>query len=242
MSPIESNLQQARQSIDAAIAGCLNTRQQQVSLVAVSKTQPAEAVRTAFAAGQRAFGENYAQEGVAKIVALADLKSEDIEWHFIGPLQSNKAGVVAQHFDWVQSVDRMKIAEALSARRTGAPLNVLVEVNVGNEATKSGVRPGEGLDFARAVAALPNLRLRGFMSIIANLDSAPEESAQRAQFRALRQLFDAGRNMGLALDTLSMGMSGDFRVAIEEGATMVRLGTAIFGARAPKPPPLERAA
>ena len=239
MSPIESNLQQARQSIDAAIAGCAGAVAREVSLVAVSKSQPADAVRTAFDAGQRAFGENYAQEGVAKIEALADLKSRDMEWHFIGPLQSNKAGVVAQHFNWVQSVDRMKIAEALSARREGAPLNVLVEVNVSGEATKGGVPPADALTFARAVAVLANLRVRGLMSIVENIS---DEATQRAQFRALRRLYDQGRSEGLAFDTLSMGMSGDFRIAIEEGATMVRLGTAIFGARAPKASPLERVA
>lgn len=239
MSPIESNLQQARQSIDAAIAGCCAAATRTVSLVAVSKTQSPDAVRAAFDAGQRAFGENYAQEGVAKIAALANLKSQCIEWHFIGPLQSNKASLVAKHFDWVQSVDRMKIAEALSARREGVPLNVLIEVNAGGESTKSGVLTANALTFARAVAALPHLRVRGLMAIVEN---APDEATRRVQFRALRQLFDQANREGLAFDTLSMGMSGDFRIAIEEGTTMVRLGTAIFGARAPKLARLERAA
>ncbi len=232
-------MQQARHAIDAALAGCVGGNAREVLLVAVSKTHPADAVRAAFDAGQRAFGENYAQEGVAKITALADLGAAGLEWHFIGPLQSNKAGLVARHFDWVQSVDRMKIAQALSARRTGAPLNVLIEVNVSGEASKSGVVPAEALGLARAASALPNLRVRGLMTLIEN---APDEATQRAQFRALRQLFDLGLAGGLAFDTLSMGMSGDFRVAIEEGATMVRLGTAVFGKRAPQPSGLERAA
>ncbi|MBL8513547.1 MAG: YggS family pyridoxal phosphate-dependent enzyme [Betaproteobacteria bacterium] len=239
MSPIESNLQQARRSIDAAIAGCAKTRQQEVSLVAVSKTHSADAVRAAFAAGQRAFGENYAQEGVAKIAVLSGLKPHGIEWHFIGPLQSNKAGLVAAHFDWVQSVDRLKIAHALSARREGPPLQVLIEVNVSNEVSKSGVAPNETLAFAREVAVLPQLNVRGLMSII---EPAADTNLQRAQFQSLKSLFEQGRAEGLGFDTLSMGMSGDFALAIAEGATMVRLGTAIFGARASKSPSQERAA
>ncbi len=211
----------------------------EVSLVAVSKTHPAEAVRTAFEAGQRAFGENYAQEGVAKIGELAALRKEGIEWHFIGPLQSNKAGLVASQFDWVQSVDRMKIAQALSSRRKGEPLNVLVEVNVSGESTKGGIAPDEALAFAMQVSKLPHLRLRGLMTIIENVS---DETAQRRQFRALKQLYDGGLDAGLRFDTLSMGMSGDFKVAIEEGATMVRLGTAIFGGRVSRTPDLERAA
>ncbi|MBL8521180.1 MAG: YggS family pyridoxal phosphate-dependent enzyme [Betaproteobacteria bacterium] len=232
MSPIRANLQQARHAIDAAIAGCAAPHRHGVTLVAVSKSQPPAAVRAAFDAGQRRFAENYAQEGVAKIAALADLAQQGLEWHFIGPLQSNKAGLVATHFDWVQSVDRLKIAQALSARRRGAPLNVLIEVNISGEASKAGVAPGEALALAAQVARLPQLRVRGLMAIIENV---ADEAGQRRQFAALRQLYEQGCAQGMAFDTLSMGMSGDFRVAIEEGATLVRLGTAIFGARAPKP-------
>lgn len=232
MSPIESNVQLARARIDAAVKGCARPLTASVGLVAVTKSQPAGAVRAAFEAGQTAFGENYAQEGVAKIRELADLRARGIEWHFIGPLQSNKAGLVAAHFDWVQSLDRDKIAAALSARRAGPPLKVLVEVNVSGEATKSGVAASEALAFARRVAVLPNLALRGLMAVV---EDHADERVRRAQFGMLRRLFEAGRDAGLPFDTLSMGMSGDFVEAIEEGATMVRLGTAIFGPRAPAP-------
>ncbi|MBN9093961.1 YggS family pyridoxal phosphate-dependent enzyme [Pandoraea pnomenusa] len=203
-----------------------------VRLLAVSKTFGADAVREASAAGQRAFGENYVQESLDKIAALAGerVDGERLEWHFIGPLQSNKTRPVAEHFDWVHSVDRLKIAERLSAQRpTGmAPLQVCLQVNISGEASKSGVAPGDVPAVARAIAALPNLRLRGLMAI-----PEPEDdpARQRAPFRAVRELFDAVCAGGLPLDTLSMGMSGDLEAAIAEGATMVRIGTAIFGAR-----------
>lgn len=203
-----------------------------VRLLAVSKTFGADAVREASAAGQRAFGENYVQESLDKIAALAGerVDGERLEWHFIGPLQSNKTRPVAEHFDWVHSVDRLKIAERLSAQRpTGmAPLQVCLQVNISGEASKSGVAPGDVPAVARAIAALPNLRLRGLMAI-----PEPEDdpARQRAPFRAVRELFDALCAGGLPLDTLSMGMSGDLEAAIAEGATMVRIGTAIFGAR-----------
>jgi pyridoxal phosphate enzyme (YggS family) len=193
----------------------------------VSKTWPADSVRAAFACGERRFGENYVQEALDKIAALADLP---IEWHFIGPLQSNKTRPVAENFSWVHSVERLKIAERLSAQRpdTRPPLNVLVQVNVSGEASKSGCAPDEALDLALAVAALPRLRLRGLMAI-------PEPSEDAAvlhgRFAQLRHLAEQLRAAGQAVDTLSMGMSHDLETAIAEGATMVRIGTAIFGAR-----------
>jgi pyridoxal phosphate enzyme (YggS family) len=199
-----------------------------VRLLAVSKTFPADAIRGVHALGQRAFGENYVQEAAAKRTALADLP--EIAWHLIGPLQANKARVAAELFDWVETLDRPRIAERLSAARAGRtePLDVLVQVNVSGEATKSGVAPDQSLALARYVASLPNLRLRGIMGI-----PAPSADADgvRGQFRALRECFDACRNAGLPVDTLSMGMSADLEVAIAEGSTEVRVGTAIFGER-----------
>jgi pyridoxal phosphate enzyme (YggS family) len=198
-----------------------------VRLLAVSKTFPAEDIRAVYALGQRAFGENYVQEAAAKRAALADLP--DIEWHLIGPLQGNKARVAAELFDWVETIDRSRIAERLAAARAGRrPLDVLVQVNVSGEATKSGVAPAEALALARYVASLPNLRLRGIMGI-----PAPSSGAQsaRGQFRALRECFDALRTAGLPVDTLSMGMSADLELAIAEGSNAVRVGTAIFGER-----------
>lgn len=204
---------------------------QSVTLLAVSKTFPAEAVRAAHAAGQRAFGENYVQEGVAKVEALADLR-DGLEWHFIGPLQANKTRAVAERFDWVHTVDRLRIAERLAAQRPPGrePLSVCLQVNVSGEATKSGVAPAELPALARAVAAVPGLALRGLMAIP---EPTEGEAAQREAHRALRRLFDALRAGGLPLDTLSMGMSADLEAAILEGATVVRVGSALFGARAP---------
>ncbi len=228
-SNIAQHLDEVRQRI-AATAVSAGRDASSVRLLAVSKTFPAGDVRAAFNAGQRAFGENYVQESVAKIAELGDLRGE-IEWHFIGPLQSNKTKAVAENFDWVHSIDRLKIAERLSDQRAedAAPLNVCLQVNVSGEASKSGVAPEEALALARAVAALPRLRLRGLMAI-------PEPAAtldeQRAPHRCLRELLDALRADGLELDTLSMGMSADLEAAVLEGATLVRIGTAIFGARA----------
>ena len=204
---------------------------QSVTLLAVSKTFDATAVAEAHAAGQRRFGENYVQEALDKIAALSALEPRP-EWHLIGPLQANKTRVVAEHFDWVHSVDRPKIAERLSAQRPDAlaPLSVCLQVNISGEATKSGLAPAEVPGFARAVAALPRLRLRGLMAIP---EVAGDLAAQRRPHRALRELFEALRGDGLALDTLSAGMSGDLEAAILEGATMVRVGSAIFGARSP---------
>lgn len=228
MSPIESNLQHVRRALDTAASSTAGTARGMVSLVAVSKTQPAAAVRAAFAAGQRAFGENYVQEGVAKIAALADLRPSGIEWHFIGPLQSNKARLVAENFDWMHGVDRLKIAEAVARHRLGPPLNVCLQVNISHEASKSGIAAADIPALARDVSLLPGLALRGLMAIIEN---SADEAVQRAQFRAMRRLFDQLNDAGIRLDTLSMGMSQDYRIAIEEGSTMVRIGSAIFGAR-----------
>ena len=205
---------------------------QSVTLLAVSKTFDVAAIEAAHAAGQQRFGENYVQEALDKITALAALAPRP-EWHLIGPLQSNKTRVVAESFDWVHSIDRLKIAERLSAQRPAqlAPLSVCLQVNVSGENTKSGLAPDEVAAVARAVAALPRLRLRGLMAIPEPVEGADLE-AQRRPHRALRMLFDALRRQGLALDTISTGMSGDLEAAILEGATMVRVGSAIFGDRA----------
>jgi pyridoxal phosphate enzyme (YggS family) len=199
-----------------------------VRLLAVSKTFPPEAIRTVYALGQRAFGENYVQEGVAKMDALGDLI--DVEWHMIGPLQSNKTNTAALRFAWVHTVDRAKIAARMSAARPAhlPPLNVCVQVNISGEASKSGVPPEESVAIARVVAALPRLKLRGLMGIAA---PTPVMASRRGQFQILRALFDACRAARLPVDTLSMGMSEDLEAAIAEGATLVRVGTAIFGAR-----------
>lgn len=226
MTTISANLQAVLARVDRAT--CEHGRPSgAVRLLAVSKTWPAADVREAARAGQRAFGENYVQEGVAKVAELADL---GLEWHFIGPLQSNKTRVVAEHFDWVHSIDRLKIAERLAEQRPAAlpPLSVCLQVNVSGEATKSGVAPDAVEDLARRVAALPGLRLRGLMAIPA---PAADFAAQRPPFRRLREIYEQLQAAGLPLDTLSMGMSHDLEAAIAEGATLVRVGTAIFGER-----------
>lgn len=204
---------------------------EEVTLLAVSKTFGADAVRAAFDAGQRAFGENYIQEGVEKIAALADVQG--IEWHCIGPMQSNKTRLVAEHFDWAHTLDRLKIAERLSAQRPAdrPPLNVCLQVNIDGGANKSGVAPGDALALARAVAVLPRLQLRGLMVIP---EPAPDFEAACAVLASARALFDQLNTAGLRLDTLSMGMSADLEAAVAQGSTMVRVGTAIFGRRAPK--------
>jgi pyridoxal phosphate enzyme (YggS family) len=226
---LPARLAAVRRRIDSACAQA-GRASDGVRLLAVSKTQPAEAVRAACAAGQYAFGENYVQEALDKIAALADLRAQ-LEWHLIGPLQSNKTRPVAEAFDWVHSVDRLKIAQRLSEQRPPAlpPLQVCLQVNVSGEASKSGLDPAELAEVARAVAALPRLRLRGLMSIPA---PAQDLEAQRAPHRVLRGLLGALNAQGLALDTLSMGMSDDLEAAVAEGATLVRVGTAVFGARA----------
>ena len=199
-----------------------------VTMLAVSKGQPAAAVRAAYALGQRAFGENYVQESLAKARLLSAVPG--IDWHLIGPLQSNKARLAAASFAWVQSIDRLKLAERLAAAREGqaGALNVCVQVNISGEASKGGVAPDAALALAHAIAPLPRIALRGFMGIA---EATTDSVRQRAQFRLLRELFDAARAGGLALDTLSMGMSADLEAAIAEGATLVRLGTALFGER-----------
>ena len=213
------------QSIEnaAKLAG----RPRAARLLAVSKTRPAEAVRDLAAAGQRAFGENYVQEGVAKILALPGL---ELEWHLIGHLQSNKCREAAEHFDWVHSVDRAKLVDALDRARPGAlpPLNVLVQVNVDGEAGKSGCRPDEVSALADRIVAAPRLRLRGLMSIP---EPHPDPDHRRDAFRRLKALFDAEAARHPGVDTLSMGMSEAFELAIAEGSTLVRIGTALFGAR-----------
>jgi PLP dependent protein len=200
-----------------------------VTLLAVSKTFPAAAVRDAFDAGCRQFGENYVQEMLDKIATLADLRPQ-ITWHLIGPLQSNKTRPVAEAVDWVHSVDRLKIAQRLSEQRPDhlGPLQVCLQVNISGETSKSGFAPAEVPAAARAVAALPRLRLRGLMAIP---EPAADPAAQRAPHRALRELLATLNAGGLALDTLSMGMSADLEAAVAEGATIVRVGTAIFGGR-----------
>jgi pyridoxal phosphate enzyme (YggS family) len=225
---IAGRLQSTRQRIEAAAVAC-GRLARSVQLLAVSKTFPAEAVREAHAAGQRAFGENYVQEALAKIEALADLRSR-LEWHLIGPLQSNKTRPVAEAFDWVHSVDRLKIAQRLSEHRPAhrPPLQICLQVNISGEASKSGLLPAEVPAVAHAVAALPRLALRGLMSIP---EPTADPQAQRRPHRALRELLAAVNDQGLALETLSMGMSADIEAAVAEGATIVRVGTAIFGGR-----------
>ncbi|MEO5766188.1 MAG: YggS family pyridoxal phosphate-dependent enzyme [Casimicrobiaceae bacterium] len=227
MSLPEKGWQAANARIAAALRAA-GRASNTVSLLAVSKTFPPADVRAVHALGQRAFGENYVQEAVAKRAALADLPG--IEWRLIGPLQSNKASVAAATFDWVESVDRLKIAERLAAARPPArgPLNVLVQVNASGKASRRGVAPEDAMALARDVSRLPGLTLRGIMGIPEPTD---DPTRQREQFRSLRICFDACRAAGLPVDTLSMGMSADLEVAIAEGATEVRIGTAIFGAR-----------
>ncbi|MDI1257843.1 YggS family pyridoxal phosphate-dependent enzyme [Aquabacterium sp.] len=218
---VQSRITQACSKVDRPADG--------VTLLAVSKTFPAADVREAFQAGQHSFGENYVQEAVDKMAELADLRPQ-IEWHLIGPLQSNKTRVVAENFDWVHTVDRLKIAQRLSDQRPThlPPLQVCVQVNTSGEASKSGVEPAEALALAQAVAQLPHLHLRGVMAL-----PAPSTDAftQHQALKKIREVFDELRDHGLTLDTLSMGMSTDLEMAVEQGSTMVRIGSAIFGQR-----------
>jgi pyridoxal phosphate enzyme (YggS family) len=230
MSTIAHNLQVVTEAINVAAREAQRTPGA-VRLLAVSKTFPAQAVLEAVQAGQRAFGENYVQEGVEKIQALAQARGgTPLEWHFIGPIQSNKTRLIAENFDWVHTIERAKIAQRLAQQRPAGlpPLQVCIQVNTSGEASKSGVPLAEAGALARRVADLPRLTLRGLMSI-----PEPEHDfdRQRAAFRVLRELYDQLRADGIALDTLSMGMSADMRAAIHEGATIVRVGSAIFGAR-----------
>lgn len=228
MTTIADKLQSVRGRIAAACADA-HRDVSEVALLAVSKTFGPEAVREAFLAGQRAFGENYLQEAVEKMALLRDLP---LQWHCIGPIQSNKTRLVATHFDWAHTVDRLKVAQRLSEQRTAgqAPLQVCIQVNVDGGATKSGVAPGEVENLARAVAKLPHLQLRGLMTIP---EPAADFASQKAVHLRTRVLFDELRASGLALDTLSMGMTADLEAAVAAGSTIVRVGTAIFGGRAP---------
>jgi len=226
MTSIGANLQAIRVRIERAarLAGRLP---QEICLIAVSKTWPAECVVEAHACGQHAFGENQVQEGVAKIAQLGHLP---LEWHFIGPVQSNKTRPISEHFQWVHSVERDRIAVRLNDARPAhlPPLNVCIQVNVSGEASKHGVEPGEELELAHVIATLPRLRLRGLMAIP---EPTPDSALQRRRFSLLRAAHERLAAAGHALDTLSMGMSDDFEEAIREGSTMVRVGTAIFGPR-----------
>lgn len=226
MSAIASNLQAVRARI-ATAAKAAGRSPETIQLLAVSKTWPLNCILEAAAAGQRSFGENYVQEGVEKIIETA---ARRLEWHFIGPLQSNKTRLVAERFDWVHSIERLKVAERLSAQRPAylPPLHVCIQVNVSGESSKSGCAPDETRALCEAVSRLPGLRLRGLMAIP---EPADDYAAQCRPFRQLREIYERIRAAGLPLDTLSMGMSHDLEAAIAEGATIVRIGAAIFGER-----------
>lgn len=230
MSSIQQNIEQITSQIESAQQKCGRARER-VQLLAVSKTKPVEAILEAARAGQRLFGENYVQEGSDKVQYFNTLHPElDLEWHFIGPIQSNKSRIVAENFAWVHTVDRSKIAQRLNDQRpTGMPpLQVLIQVNTSGESSKSGIGEHEIVELAELISALPNLTLRGLMSIPENV---PDYAAQLAAFQKLASLQAQLSERFSGLDTLSMGMSGDMQAAIEAGSTMVRIGTAIFGAR-----------
>ena len=226
MTTIASNLQAVRDAINAAATGA-GRQANEISLLAVSKTFAPDALREAYLAGQTRFAESYVQEALDKIAALRDIP---IEWHYIGPIQSNKTRAIAENFAWVHSVDRLKIAERLSEQRPAQlpELQVCLQVNISMETSKSGVVPDEAGALAHAIAKLPGLKLRGLMAVPAPSD---DFAAQRLPFAQLRGLRNQLNRQGLQLDTLSMGMSHDFAAAIAEGATIVRIGTAIFGVR-----------
>lgn len=222
---ISQNLAQIQQQIESISA---QFQRENVRLLAVSKTKPVSAIEEAIQAGQKAFGENYVQEGVEKIAYFN--QQADLEWHFIGPLQSNKTKLVAAYFDWIQTVDRLKIAQRLSEQRPAdkAPLNVLIQINISDEASKSGIAPEEMLPLAKEIALLPNLKLRGLMAIP---KPEHEPAQQKIALSKMQQLFNRLQTEFEGIDTLSMGMSDDMAAAIECGSTMVRIGTAVFGAR-----------
>jgi PLP dependent protein len=228
MTTIRTNLQRVHERIALACAGA-HRDVTEVTLLAVSKTFGPEAVREAFLAGQTAFGENYIQEAVEKMALLRDLP---LQWHCIGPIQSNKTRLVATHFDWVHTVDRLKVAQRLSQQRPDdkPPLQICIQVNIDAGATKAGVAPDEAVSLAREVAQLPRLQLRGLMAIP---EPAADFAAQKAVHLRTTALFEQLRAAGLALDTLSMGMTADLEAAIAAGSTLVRVGTAIFGGRPP---------
>ncbi|WP_158151511.1 YggS family pyridoxal phosphate-dependent enzyme [Vibrio fluvialis] len=230
MSSIQQNLEHITSQIENAQQKCGRPRSS-VQLLAVSKTKPVEAILEAAQAGQRAFGENYVQEGCDKVQFFAEHHPElDLEWHFIGPLQSNKTRQIAEHFDWMHTIDRAKIAQRLSEQRPAhlPPLQVLIQVNTSGEASKSGIRENDLFTLAELISGLPNLTLRGLMSIPENV---PDYPSQLAAFRQLAALKDRLAEKYDGIDTLSMGMSGDMEAAIEAGSTIVRIGTAIFGQR-----------
>mgnify|MGYP000193312503 CR=1 FL=1 len=230
MSQVTANLMLVKQRLELA-ALAAKREPEDIQLLAVSKTFPAIAVEEAMHAGQTAFGENYVQEGVEKIQQLAKLRPW-LEWHFIGPIQSNKTQSIAQHFEWVHGVDRLKIAQRLNdARANQLPLQICLQVNISGEESKSGVNPEELITLAQEVTKLPHIKLRGLMAIP---EPTEDPTIQRAQFIKMRTLFEHLNQLGYQLDTLSMGMSNDYMIAIEEGATIVRVGSAIFGARPAK--------
>ena len=220
LQAIQTNILRAKNRVN---------RQDAVQLVAVSKAQDAERLREAYRAGQTVFGENYVQEAIVKQSLLADC---NIEWHFIGPIQSNKTQLIAQHFSWVQSVDRLKIAQRLSKARDSVlpPLNICIQLNSSNESSKSGIQTQELIDLATEIIKLPNLKLRGLMAIPA---PTSDIAKQHQQFKVVKEAFVTLQKNGFEIDTLSIGMSSDYVAAIEEGATIVRIGAAIFGARTP---------
>lgn len=227
---IKDNLISIHQQIQTACQKA-GRPQSAVKLLAVSKTKPVEDIQAAIDAGQHAFGENYVQEGIEKIQYFAD-KHPDLEWHFIGPLQSNKTRLVAEHFDWMQTIDRAKIADRLNEQRPRhkAPLNVLIQINISDESSKSGIPPQEMLMLAKHIENLPHLCLRGLMAIPAPTDNLAE---QEKAFNAMKSLFEELKAAfpHQPIDTLSMGMTDDMETAITCGTTMVRIGTAIFGKR-----------
>jgi hypothetical protein len=230
MSPISDNLQAVHDRIATAARNAQRSPND-IMLLAVSKTFGPQAVIEAARAGQYAFGENYVQEAVDKMAAIdAMVPDVQLHWHFIGPIQSNKTRLIAQHFDWVHSVDREKIAQRLSEQRApeSPPLNICLQVNISGESSKSGVAPQDTLTLAQRVASMPRLKLRGLMAIP---ESTEDIEKQHTAFRHLRELIEECRRQGLAMDTLSMGMSADLEAAIAEGSTIVRIGTAIFGKR-----------
>ncbi|ARD21643.1 YggS family pyridoxal phosphate-dependent enzyme [Shewanella japonica] len=228
MTTIADRISIAQSQIAQAAQNC-SRNSEEVTLLAVSKTKPISDIIAAYEAGQRCFGENYVQEGEEKVIALKQ-DYADIEWHFIGPLQSNKSRIVAEHFDWMHTVSREKIAKRLNDQRpaTKAPLQICIQVNISNEDTKSGLQASEINALANAISQLPNLTLRGLMAIPTATDDI---NVQKAEFTKLQALYHQLQNDYPTVDTLSMGMSNDLTVAIAHGSTMVRIGTAIFGSR-----------